>query len=98
MQELFFSKIYYQNYPDLTQQQSNKQNICCSSFSKRWIWLCLVSYMKNVPEETKYLVLEYIQNYAGVLHTASDMYKKNRDRWAYWYVMCWDHIHVKNKM
>lgn len=32
--------------------------------------------MKDVPEETNYLVLEYIQIYVGVLHTASDMYKK----------------------
>lgn len=23
---------------------------------------------------------------------------KNRDRWSYRDVMCWDHIHVKNKM
>lgn len=50
--------------------------------------------MKDVPEETKYLVLEYIQIYVGVLHTASDM----MDRWSYRDVMCWDHIHVKNKM
>lgn len=74
MQELFF--FTYDLLSKLPRPYSNKQNICCSSFSKRWIWLCLASYMKDVPEETKYLVLEYIQNYVGVLHTASDMYNK----------------------